>query len=109
MSRPGVSLTGFVTLFGALPTLMSAARHPLPASSQAVGPLGELEDVGGRSVPRVSIEIHVIPAKAGIQFPPDTEPRSPAFAEDKLRGGDVLAFISVGGLLPHDHSPRPGA
>ena len=49
------------------------------------------------------LKSHVIPAKlvlresggAGIQFFPDMDPRSPAFAEDKLRGGDVWTFISV--------------
>jgi len=38
-------------------------------------------------------ESHVIPAKAGIQFLPDMDPR--------FRGGDVLTFISMGGPLAH--------
>jgi hypothetical protein len=54
-----------------------------------------------------SVESHAIPAtrrpkalgrraKAGIRFLPDMDPR--------FRGGDVLTFISMGGLLTHDHS-----
>jgi hypothetical protein len=43
-----------------------------------------------------SVESHVIPAKAGIQFLPDMDPR--------FRGGDVLTFISMGGPQAHDHS-----
>jgi hypothetical protein len=42
------------------------------------------------------VESHVIPAKAGIQFLPDMDPR--------FRGGDVLTFVSTGGPLAHDHS-----
>jgi hypothetical protein len=38
----------------------------------------------------------VIPAQAGIQLLPDMDPR--------FRGGDVLTFISLGGLRAHDHS-----
>jgi hypothetical protein len=43
-----------------------------------------------------SVGSHVIPAKAGIQFLPDMDPR--------FRGGDVLTFISASGPLTHDHS-----
>jgi hypothetical protein len=43
-----------------------------------------------------SVESHVIPAKAGIQFFPDMDPR--------FRGGDVLSFTPMGGPLAHDHS-----
>jgi hypothetical protein len=62
-----------------------------------------------------SVEGHVIPAtrrpkalgrraKAGTQFLSDMDPRSPALADDKLRGGDGLTCISMGGPLAHDHS-----
>jgi hypothetical protein len=37
----------------------------------------------------------VIPAKAGIHFLPDMDPR--------FRGGDVLTFISMRGPLAHGH------
>jgi len=85
MSRPRVSLTGFATLFGALPTLMPAFR-PVRASEQAAGPLNKLDHAGGLGVRRASVESRVIPA------------------EDKFRGGDVLTLISIGGPLAHDHS-----
>ena len=42
-----------------------------------------------------SVESHVIPAEAGIQFFLDVDPR--------FRGGDVLTFISTGGPLAHGH------
>jgi hypothetical protein len=41
-------------------------------------------------------ESHVIPAKVGIQFLPDMDPR--------FRGGDVLAFISMAGPEGHGNS-----
>ena len=53
MSRPGFSLPGFLTLFGAFPTLMFAALDPARAS--AVGPLTRFEDTGGLSFRRVSL------------------------------------------------------
>jgi hypothetical protein len=37
-----------------------------------------------------SVESHVIPAQAGIHSFVEMDPRSPAFAEDKLRGGDEV-------------------
>ena len=43
-----------------------------------------------------SVESHVIPAEAGIQFFLDVDPR--------FRGGDVLTFTSMGAPLAHDHS-----
>ena len=51
---------------------------------------------GGPEAHGNSVESHVIPAKAGIQFLPDMDPR--------FRGGDVLTFISMGGPQAHDHS-----
>jgi hypothetical protein len=51
---------------------------------------------GGLKAHENSVESHVIPAKAGIQFLPDMDPR--------FRGGDVLTFISLGGPQAHGHS-----
>jgi hypothetical protein len=51
---------------------------------------------GGPKAHGNSVESHVIPAKAGIQFLADMEPR--------FRGGDVLTFIPMGGPLAHEHS-----
>ena len=51
---------------------------------------------GGPNAHGNSVESHVIPAKAGIHFLPNVDPR--------LRGGDVLTFTSMGGPLAHDHS-----
>jgi hypothetical protein len=44
----------------------------------------------------IFVESHVIPAKAGIHFVRNVDPR--------LRGGDVWTFISMGGPLAHGHS-----
>ena len=65
---------------------------------------GHRETKNQSEIPRCAVESHVSPAKAGIQFRPDMDPRSPAFAEDKLRGGDVLTFIFLGGPQAHVHS-----
>jgi hypothetical protein len=51
---------------------------------------------GGPKAHENSVESHVIPAKAGIQFLPDMDPR--------FRGGEVLTFISLGGPQAHVHS-----
>jgi hypothetical protein len=51
---------------------------------------------GGPQAHENSVESHVIPAKAGIQFLPDMGPR--------LRGGDALTFISMRAPLAHDRS-----
>jgi hypothetical protein len=49
----------------------------------------------GRESSLRSLESLVFPAKAGIQFVPDMDPR--------FRGGDVLTFISMGRLLGHEY------
>jgi hypothetical protein len=51
---------------------------------------------GGPQGHENSVESDAIAAKAGIQFLPNMDPR--------LRGGDVLTFVSTGGPLAHDHS-----
>ena len=100
MSRPGFSFIGFVTPLGALLALVLAASLPARAIAQAVAPQTKFEHFGSLGIQTSSLESHVIPAKAGIQFLPDRDPR--------FRGGDVLTFICMGGPLAHDRSLGPG-
>ena len=51
---------------------------------------------GGPKAHENSVESHVIPTKAGIQFLWGLDPR--------FRGGDVVTFISMGGPPAHVHS-----
>jgi hypothetical protein len=51
--------------------------------------MGIFIELGGPQVHENPVESHVIPAKAGIQFLRDMDPR--------FRGGDVLTFISIAG------------
>jgi hypothetical protein len=51
-----------------------------------------------------SVEGRVIPAKAGIQFLPDVDPRPSASSGQAFRGGDILTFTSMGAPPAHDHS-----
>jgi len=81
------------------PTLVIPAKAGIhltwaPASAGATR-MGIFIKLGGPQVHGSSVESHVIPAKAGIQFLPDMDPR--------FRGGDALTFISMGGPLAHDH------
>ena len=66
-----------------------------PASAGATR-MGIFIKLGGPQVHGDSVEGHVIPAKAGIQFLRGVDPR--------WRGGDVSTFISMGGPPAHVRS-----
>ena len=69
------------------------ARHgvPLHRATRMI-----LISWGGPRAHECSVAGRVIPAKAGIQYLSEMDPR--------FRGGDLLTFISTGGPLAHDHS-----
>jgi hypothetical protein len=72
----------------------SSSKTWTPAFAGVTG--GIFISSGGPKAHENSVESHVIPAKAGIQFFQDMDPR--------LRGGDGVTFICTGGPQAHGHS-----